>query len=95
MKRWLAALLALTILAACSALAECEDWAVVLKDSVIRETPDAQGKSLMEVPVDTELEYSGFTRYDALHQPWYGVSWLEVTGWIPGSDAELKWSTLY
>ena len=27
--------------------------------------------------------------------PWYGVTWEDATGWIPGEDVVLKWSTLY
>ena len=37
----------------------------------------------------------GFTKYDEDHEPWYGVTWEDATGWIPGEDVELKWSTLY
>ena len=97
MKRWIAALAALMLLIGCAAgaLAECEGWAVTIRDSEIRETPDPEGEVLMEAGEDTELEYSGFTRYDEDHNPWYGVTWEDVTGWIPGADAELKWSTLY
>ena len=95
MKRWTAALLALAMLLACGALAECEGWAIANVDSEIRETPDPEGEVILEVPEGTELEYGGFTKYDEKHEPWYGVSTDDVTGWIPGSDAELMWSTLY
>lgn len=96
MKRIMAALLALMVLLTCAALAEeCEGWAVARVDTQIRQTPDAQGEVVLEIVEGTELEYGGFTKYDADHNPWYGVSWQDVTGWIPGSDAELKWSTLY
>lgn len=95
MKRWIAALVALALLSACAALAECEGWAVARRDSAIREKPDPQGKVLVEVVEGAELEYGGFTKYDGDHNPWYGVSWQDITGWIPGGDVELKWSTLY
>ena len=96
MKRWIAALMAFALLLMCAALAEeCEGWAVATEDSEIRDTPDPEGEVLMEVVEGDELEYGGFTKYDENHNPWYGVTWQEITGWIPGSDAELKWSTLY
>lgn len=95
MKRWISALLALALLTCSVALAECEGWAVVTEDSEIRETPDPEGEVLAEVIESTELEYGGFTKFDEEHNPWYGVTWEDVSGWIPGSDAELKWSTLY
>ena len=49
MKRCIAALLALILLiAGCAALAECEGWAVVKKDTSIRQTPDPKGKGLQK-----------------------------------------------
>lgn len=100
MKRWIATLAALMLLIGCAAgaMAEdaaCEGWAVAIRDTEVRETPDPEGEVLAEVARDAELEYSGFTRYDEDHRPWYGVAWEEISGWIPGADAELKWSTLY
>lgn len=95
MRRWMSALLALALLTVSAGLAECEGWAVATEDTWIRETPDPEGEPVAEVVEGTELEYGGLTKYDDDHQPWYGVTWEEVTGWIPGGDAELKWSTLY
>ena len=95
MKRWMAALLALAIMLSCAALAECEGWAVAKKDTQVRETPDPASKVLRDTFKGDELEYGGFTKYDADGKPWYGVSVNGVTGWIPGADADLKWSTLY
>ena len=97
MRRFAAALLALAMLLSCAALAEaeCEGWAVANKDSLVRETPDPDGKVIMEVPEGTELEYGGFTKYDESHERWYGVSMEDKDGWIPGADAQLMWSTLY
>ena len=96
MKRIIAALLALTILImSCAALAECEGWAVAKKDTQIRETPDPEGKVIGKVSKGDELEYGGFTKYDDGDKPWYGVSLNGASGWIPGADADLKWSTLY
>ena len=96
MKRCIAALLALILLiAGCAALAECEGWAVVKKDTSIRQTPAPEGKVIEEVFKGDELEYGGFTKYDGDDKPWYGVSVNGVSGWIPGADADLKWSTLY
>lgn len=96
MKRWMSALLALALLMVTAGLAEeCEGWAVAKEDTWIRETPDPEGKPVTEVVEGTELEYGGFTKYDEEHEPWYGVTWEEATGWIPGEDVELKWSTLY
>lgn len=96
MKRCVAALLALVLLIlGCAALAECEGWAVVKKDTSIRQTPDPEGKVIKEVNKGDELEYGGFTKYDGSDKPWYGVGVDGATGWIPGADADLKWSTLY
>lgn len=95
MKRWLSALLALALLTVSSGLAECEGWAVAMKDTWLRKTPDPEGEALMEIIEGTELEYGGFIKYDEDREPWYGVTWEEVAGWIPGGDVELKWSTLY
>lgn len=96
MKRWTAALLALMLLLMCAALAEaCEGWAVATVNTRVRDIPDAQGRVVLEVHAGEELEYGGFTKYDDAHNPWYGVTWSDGSGWIPGSDAELKWSTLY
>lgn len=96
MKRWIAALLALTIMIlGCPALAECEGWAVARRDTQVRQTPDPEGKVIAEISKGDELEYGGFTKYDSDDKPWYGVSVNGATGWIPGEDADLKWSTLY
>ena len=95
MRQWIAALLALAMMLSCAALAECEGWAVANKDTQVRETPDPEGKVLEDVSKGDELEYGGFTRYDAEDDPWYGVSVDNVSGWIPGADADLVFSTLY
>ena len=95
MKGWISALLVLALLAAPAAIAECEGWAVATQDTWIRETPDPEGEPVAEVVEGTEVEYGGFTKYDEAHEPWYGVTWEDATGWIPGEDVELKWSTLY
>lgn len=96
MKRWFPALMALTIMIlGCAALAECEGWAVARRDTQVRQTPDPEGKVIAEISKGDELEYGGFTKYDGDDKPWYGVSVNGANGWIPGEDADLKWSTLY
>lgn len=95
MKRWIAALLALAMMLSCAALAECEGWAVAKKDNQVRQTPDPEGKVIEKISKGDELEYGGFTKYDDSGNPWYGVSVNGITGWIPGADAELVFSTLY
>ena len=105
MKRWIAALVLLALFSTVAACAEsfpadtvmsaCEGWAVATENTEIHRTPDYTAEVVLEVAEGTELEYDGFTKYDNAHEPWYSVSWRDVTGWIPGSDAELKWSTLY
>ena len=96
MIRWIAALLALLVMiSGCAALAECEGWAVARRDTQIRQTPDPAGEVLAKVSKGDELEYGGYPKYDDAEQPWDGVSLDDISGWIPGEDADLKWSTLY
>ena len=94
MKRVIAALLAVAMCLSLCALASSADgdaWVQAKTKATLRKEPSAEAPAVKAVSKGAELEYLGKSR----DGKWYKVSYKGVKGWVPTSEASLKWSTFY
>ena len=95
MKRMIAALLAVALcLSLCALASPAEDsdaWVQAKTQATLRSEPSAGAPAVKVVARGAELEYLGKSK----DGKWYKVSYKGVRGWVPTSEASLKWSTFY